>query len=131
MTFGTNIWLNNLLVLCETRILISQRDIVLISFPFSNFQESKVRPVVVMSNDVYNTKFADFIAVPLTSNMKLRNHTVVITSAELETGKLIVDSRAKVDKVFSVEQSLMRKKIGRVKKSVHKNLKQILFEIIG
>lgn len=123
--------MNNLLALCETRVLISQRDIVLISFPFSNFQESKVRPVVVLSNDVYNKKFADFIAIPLTSNMKLRNHTVVITSAELETGKLIVDSRAKVDKVFSVEQSLIRKKIGRVKKSVHETLKQILFEIIG
>ena len=90
-----------------------------------------MRPVVVMSNDAYNKKFADFIAIPLTSNMKLRYHTVVITSAELETGKLIVDSRAKVDKVFSVEQSLVRKKIGRVKKSVHENLKQILFEIIG
>lgn len=111
--------------------MISQRDIVLISFPFSNFQKSKVRPVVVMSNDVYNKKFADFIAIPLTSNMKLRYHTVVITNAELETGKLIVDSRAKVDKVFSVEQSLVRKKIGRVKKSVYENLKQILFEIIG
>jgi mRNA-degrading endonuclease toxin of MazEF toxin-antitoxin module len=90
-----------------------------------------VRPVVVMSNDVCNRKFADFIAIPLTSNMKLRYHTVVITSAELETGKLIVDSRAKVDKVFSVQQSLVRKKIGRVKKSVYEKLKQILFEIIG
>ena len=90
-----------------------------------------MRPVVVMSNDAYNKKFADFIAIPLTSNMKLRYHTVVITSAELETGKLIVDSRAKVDKVFSVERSLVRKKIGRVKKSVYENLKQILFEIIG
>ena len=90
-----------------------------------------MRPVVVMSNHVYNKKFADFIAIPLTSNMKLRYHTVVITSAELETGKLIVNSRAKVDKVFSVEQSLVRKKIGRVKKSVYENLKQILFEILG
>ena len=90
-----------------------------------------MRPVVVISNDAYNKKFADFIAIPLTSNMKLRYHTVVITSAELETGKLIVDSRAKVDKVFSVQQSLVRKKIGRVKKSVYEKLKQILFEIIG
>ncbi len=41
--------------------MISQREIVLISFPFSNFQETKVRPVVVMSNDAYNKKFADTI----------------------------------------------------------------------
>ena len=89
-----------------------------------------MRPVVVMSNDVYNKKFADFIAIPLTSNMKLRYHTVVITSAELETGKLIVDSRAKVDKVFSVEQSLVERKLEELEIRVQ-NLKQILFEIIG
>ena len=84
-----------------------------------------------MSNEVYNKRFVDFVAIPLTSNMKLKGYTVIITSAELESGKLIVDSQAKVDKIFSVEQSLIRKKIGRVKKAVHEDLKKILFEIIG
>ena len=84
-----------------------------------------------MSNEVYNKRFVDFVAIPLTSNMKLKGYTVIITSAELESGKLIVDIQAKVDKIFSVEQSLIRKKIGRVKKAVHEDLKKILFEIIG
>lgn len=84
-----------------------------------------------MSNEDYNKKFGDFIAIPLTSNMKLRNHTMVISNRELESGKLIVASQAKVDKIFSVEQSLIQKKIGRVKKNIHENLKQILLEIIG
>jgi hypothetical protein len=84
--------------------------------PFLEFSGVKSATCSSSTNDVYNKKFADFIAIPL----KLRYHTVVITSAELETGKLIVDSRAKVDKVFSVERSLVRKKIGRVKKSVSK-----------
>ncbi len=110
--------------------MIYQRDLVLISFPFSNLQESKVRPVIVMSNDQYNKKFDDFIAVPLTSNMKIRYHAIVITTQELESGKLIVDSQAKVDKIFAVEQSLIRKKIGTVKKAVHERLKRALLEII-
>lgn len=96
--------------------MISQRDIVLISFPFSNLQGSKVRPAVVMSNETYNKRFADFIAIPLTSNMKLKGYTLVITNAQLESGMLIANSQAKIDKIFSVEQSLIRKKIGRPKK---------------
>lgn len=111
--------------------MIFQRDIVLISFPFSSLRDSKVRPAVVMSNDLYNKKFDDFIAIPLTSNMKLRNYTIVVTNRELESGRLIVDSQAKVDKIFSIEQSLIRKKIGRVKIKVYENLRQILFEIIS
>ena len=46
--------------------MVSQRDIVLISFPFSDMKKSKVRPVIVMSNDEYNNKFKDFIAIPMT-----------------------------------------------------------------
>lgn len=110
--------------------MIFQRDVVLISFPFSNLRESKVRPAVVMSNDEYNKSFADFIAVPLTSNMKIKNNTLLITTAELESGRLIVNSQAKVDTIFSVEQSLIRKKIGRIKKTVHEDLKKILLKII-
>lgn len=91
-------------------MVVSQRDILLISFPFSNLQAAKVRPVIVMSNDSYNSKSDDFIAIPLTSNLKLRDHTLLVTSKELESGKLIVESKAKVDRIFSIEKSLVRKK---------------------
>ena len=102
----------------------------MISFPFSNFKGFKVRPVIVMSNDSYNKKFEDFIAVPLTSNTKLRDHTIPITNNDLESGKLIVNSQAKIDKIFSIEKSLVRKKIGKVTKESHQNIKEMFFKII-
>jgi mRNA interferase MazF len=111
--------------------LASQRDIILISFPFSDLRQSKVRPVIVMSNDEYNERFDDFIAVPLTSNLKARDHTVSITNSELESGNLIVDSVAKVDKIFGVERSLAKKKIGKVKKDVYEDIKQALLRVIS
>ncbi|MDG7043262.1 MAG: type II toxin-antitoxin system PemK/MazF family toxin, partial [Nitrososphaerota archaeon] len=46
--------------------MLSQRDIVLLSFPFSDLKSSKVRPAIVMSNDGYNRSSEDFIAVPIT-----------------------------------------------------------------
>jgi mRNA interferase MazF len=82
--------------------LIHQRDIVLLRFPFSNLQSSKVRPAIVLSNDKYNQQSEDFVAVPVTSNLKLRDYTIQITNRQLESGNLIVNSKAKVDRVFSV-----------------------------
>ena len=111
--------------------MVSQRDIVLISFPFSDMKKSKVRPVIVMSNEEYNNKFKDFIAIPMTSNLNLREYTIKITNKELESGNLIVESLAKIDKIVSIEKTLARNKIGRVKKDVHKKLKNMFLDIIS
>jgi mRNA interferase MazF len=110
--------------------MIFQRDIVLLPFPFSDLQSSKVRPALVLSNDRYNRRSADFIAVPLTSNLKLRDYTILITNGELESGNLIVASKAKVDRIFSVSQQLVRMKIGRVKAEIHRKITEILIEIL-
>lgn len=111
--------------------MIFQRDIVLISFPFSNLQTSKVRPAVVLSKDSYNRRSEDFIAVPLTSNLRLRDFAFLITNDELESGRLIVQSKAKVDRVFSVSQKLVRMKVGRLKADVHKKLIDALLELVS
>lgn len=109
--------------------MISQRDIVLLSFPFSDLQSSNVRPAIVLSNDGYNRSSKDFIAVPLTSNLKLREQAILITNGELESGHLVVDSKVKVDRVFSVSQQLVKMKIGRVRKGVHEKIIETLFEL--
>ena len=61
------------------RSSVSQKDVVLIPFPFSDLRQAKFRPAIVMSNDRYNRRFHDFIAIPLTSNPNTRDHTVVVT----------------------------------------------------
>ena len=111
--------------------MILQRDIVLISFPFSDLQTSKIRPAVVLSNDAYNRDSEDFVAIPLTSNLKLRDYALLITNDELESGNLIVQSKAKVDRVFSVSQRLVRMKIGRLTVRTHKRLVDSLVELMS
>ncbi len=111
--------------------MISQRDVVLLSFPFSDLRSSNVRPAIVLSNDRYNRRSEDFVAVPLTSNLKLRDYALQITNDNLESGKLIVDSTAKIDRVFSVSQRLVRMKIGRVKAEIHGRITSMLFELLG
>ena len=77
--------------------MILQRDIVLLLFPFSDLKSSKVRPALVLSSNEYNRKFDDFIAVPLTTNLKSREYTILITNKNLESGRLVVDSNIKIE----------------------------------
>jgi mRNA-degrading endonuclease toxin of MazEF toxin-antitoxin module len=48
-------------------MMVTQRDVVLLRFPFSNLRGSKLRPALVISNDSYNSKSEDFIAVVIRS----------------------------------------------------------------
>ncbi len=61
-----------------------------------------------MSNDDYNRTFDDFIAVPMTTNLQSREYAILVTNNDLESGGLIVDSKTKLDRIFSVS-----KKIGK------------------
>lgn len=110
--------------------LLHQREVVLIPFPFSNLRDFKVRPALVVSNNDYNKKFDDFIGVAITSNLSERDHVVRITNKEMEDGRLLVDSNIKVDKLFTVDQSLIKIRIGRVKIETFNKIKKMLLEII-
>lgn len=110
--------------------MISQREIVLLSFPFSDLRTSKVRPAIVVSNDEYNSKFDDIIAVPLTTNLKFRDYAFVITGRDLEWGELIKESNVKVDRIFSVDKKLVRLAIGRVNMNIHRRIREIISELI-
>jgi mRNA-degrading endonuclease toxin of MazEF toxin-antitoxin module len=70
-------------------------------------KKSKVRSAIVMSNDGYNNKFKDFIAIPLSLNLNLRYYTIKITNKESESGNLIVESLAKIEKIVSIEKTLV------------------------
>jgi len=45
-----------------------QRDIVLVPFPFSDLSAHKVRPVLILSNDMYNQRSADVVVCGLTTD---------------------------------------------------------------
>jgi mRNA interferase MazF len=109
---------------------VSQRDIVLLSYPFSDLAGGKVRPVIVVSNDEYNKKFEDMAVVPLTTNLSFRDYAFIVTSRDLEEGHLIRDSLVKADRIFSIKKSLVRMRVGKVKPEVHRKIIKILIEIL-
>jgi len=93
---------------------VYQKELILISYPFSNMQDKKVRPALVLSNDSFNKKSDDCILVPLTSVIKEEPYSVLINQKNLNEGKLIKISRIRVDKIFSIDKSLIYMKIGKI-----------------
>jgi len=110
--------------------MIEQRELILLDYPFSDLEATKVRPAVVVSNNAYNRKFQDMIIVPLTTNLSLREHSISLVQENLEEGWLIKESRIKVDRIMSVEQSLIRKVIGKVQNGVLTDITTALSNIL-
>jgi mRNA interferase MazF len=93
---------------------VKQRDLVLLPIPFSDLTAKKRRPVIVISNDAYNQKTEDLVVVAVTSNIEKRDYTLLLTQNELETGNLPKISMIRVDKIYSVSQSIVVKRFGRI-----------------
>ena len=102
---------------------VNQKELVLLPFPFSDQESSKVRPALVVSNDSFNRKGDDFIAVPLTTVIKDEPYSVVINQQDLCSGKLLKPSRVRADKIFNVEKDLIMMKIGTINDRTFEKIK--------
>ena len=74
-------------------IKFERGDIVIIPFPFTDLSSVKQRPVLVLSNNSYNTSCEDFIVCGITSNVKSTSYAVEIANENLEIGTIPIDSR--------------------------------------
>ena len=67
---------------------------------------------------------APTITVPLTTIIKNEPYSVIIDKENLYSGKLIKQSRIRVDKIFAVEKSLIVMKIGIINDETFDRIKQ-------
>ena len=109
---------------------LNQGDLVLLSYPFSNLEGKKVRPALIISNNIFNKKSDDCILVPLTSVIKNEFYSILINQDDLADGKLMKISRIRVDKIFSAEKRLIRMKIGKINKDTFEKVKREFFNLI-
>ncbi len=107
-----------------------QRDLLLVPFPFSDQSGRKVRPVVVLSNDSYNSRSEDVLVIGVTSNITRETYTLSLTNSDLDEGKLFTPCCIKADNVLRLEKGLIIKKIGKVKKEKFKKVLEVLDTIL-
>jgi mRNA interferase MazF len=85
-----------------------------VPFPFTDLSATKRRPVLVLSNGGYNRSGMDFICCGITSNLEGdAGHSVPIDDSGMASGFLLQPSRIKVDKIATLDRSLIIKSIGK------------------
>ncbi|MDR2598680.1 MAG: type II toxin-antitoxin system PemK/MazF family toxin, partial [Oscillospiraceae bacterium] len=110
-------------------IMYNNGDIVLIPVPFSDLSASKRRPVLVISNNAYNSSKPDIIVVAITSN--LAQQGIPISSSDLITGELPKPSIIRCDKVYTLEQSIVVKSIGQANNNIVMSARNGLIKTIS
>ncbi len=91
-----------------------QKEIVLVPFPYSDLSASKKRPVLIISNNTYNSKYDDVVVCVITSNRYLDDYSVCLTNNDLETGILPEQSIVKAHKLFTIHKDKIIKKFSEV-----------------
>ncbi|KAF5416502.1 MAG: hypothetical protein C5S48_02690 [Candidatus Methanogaster sp.] len=93
--------------------IYEQGDIVLVPFPFTDLTAVKKRPALVVSANWYNKRYRDVVLVAVTSRVPhiLDELDYRITESDFKTGKLYKDSVVKLGKVFTIENSLIHRKV--------------------
>ena len=94
---------------------IEQGDVVIAHAPFSNL-EGEDKPILVVSNNIYNSKMNDVIAVKITST-RTGKFQIKLTQKDLAEGKLKKTSFVEYGFIITIEKSLITQKIGKIKKN--------------
>jgi len=93
---------------------VNQRDIVLVDFPYSSFDKSKIRPALVVSHERYNRSRRDCIIVPLTTSKKPARYIHPKSPRAIETGVLLRPSGVRFDRLICISQTRILQVIARM-----------------
>lgn len=91
-----------------------QGEIILIPFPFTDLSTFKQRPAVILSSDEFNSKQRDVIAAAVTSRIpdQPEPSDFLLDASDLESARLPKASLVKLGKILTLDQRLIRKKLG-------------------
>ena len=92
---------------------ISQGDIILIPFPFTNLKSTKVRPALAIH--AYS-RYEDVILLGITSQ-KSGKKEVFFDNMHLSNGQIPIKSYIRYNKVATLHRSLIRKVVAKLNKS--------------
>ena len=98
----------------------SQRDIVLVQFPFTDLSGSKLRPALIVSSKQVN-QLNEFICIQITSRIFDDGLFYLIEDSDV-TITLKLKSGIRLHKFFTVNEMLVSKKIAELNFSSFENV---------
>ena len=104
-----------------------QGDVVLVPFPFADLSAVKQRPVLILSAD---TSGDDVITCGITSNISRKKHSIPIEQAQFTQGTLPKKSLIRVDKLFTLEKQIIKRRFGRIDQETLDSVKAVFCGLI-
>ncbi|MSS74501.1 type II toxin-antitoxin system PemK/MazF family toxin [Candidatus Pacearchaeota archaeon] len=98
-------------------------DIIVINFPYSDLITYKKRPALIVK--VPNGE--EIIVCQITSSSSEKSVEISLQDQDFQHGKLKINSYIRIDKIFSIEKSLIDYKIGSLK---HEKFKEIIEKFV-
>ncbi|PIN93730.1 hypothetical protein COU54_01725 [Candidatus Pacearchaeota archaeon CG10_big_fil_rev_8_21_14_0_10_31_24] len=108
---------------------IKKNDILLVDFPFSNLKEKKVRLALVLKS----LEGRNNILCQITTKKQLLEDYLIFLPKSSCDGDIRFDSYINLDMIFSLNQSLIKGKIGFIKDTkvineINTKLKSMFFD---
>ena len=102
-------------------------EIVLLPFPFTDLSAIKRRPVLVLKA---SNAQGDFLAVQITSQMSYRP-AVRLTAEDFDLGGLPKESIVRPDKVFTLNESLIARRVGKLTRTGFERILEAVCQQLG
>ena len=90
-------------------------DVVLTPLPFTDLSEIKVRPAVIVAD----VGTQDWVLCQITSKAPARDRHVLIAPTDMRTGRLRRRSWVRPDRLYTLNESVFRRTIGRLSAAKH------------
>jgi len=108
---------------------ILQRDVVWVSFPFTDGRSYKERPALVISNDLYNRTYRDILLCYITTQSHTE-HLLPISLKDLEAGNLQKPSYLRFDKILLIDKSRILGVISVINKAFYRKAVHAICDFI-
>lgn len=102
-------------------------EIVLFPFPYTDLTNTKIRPCLVISEEMQE----DLILCQITSKkIKKDTYSVEIKKDETINGSLMIDSYARCNMIFTANKNQIIKKFAKIKKQKYQQIARTILRII-
>jgi mRNA interferase MazF len=108
--------------------MIKRGEILLLSFPFTDLQTTKVRPALVVSSDSFNKTSRDAIFILITSKQYDGPFDIRLEQSHsgFRTTGLHMSSTLRASRIVCLEQSLVQRRLGCLDNKTLQKVEQAL-----
>jgi mRNA interferase MazF len=110
-----------------------QGEVVLVAFPFTDLSGIKQRPALIVSADWVNRAGPDCVLVAITSNVpaRLKRGELLLSASDLTTAGLPKPSIVRAGKIFTLQQGLIRRPLGKLPAATLTNILAALQDVLS